>query len=148
MSDNFLKLIATNPNFIPTDFAQRNAETFLTSRYPNNRIEIITTESVKFVDQGSNFESVACNLCGKTLEIETWQNAMDYAYQNRFEDLHFVTPCCNKTNSLNDLHYTMPAGFARHVMIISNPQNELSKQEISKLEEIVETSLRSIWAHY
>ena len=148
MSDNFLNLIPVSPSFVPDIIAQNNAKSFLFQRYIDNRIEFITTDKIEFVDQGGNFDTVSCNLCGHALASEVWQTAMDGAFQRQFDDLEFTTPCCNKITSLNDLKYEMPAGFARYIMRIANPQTGLSNDEISKLEGVVGSKLKIVWAHY
>ncbi|HEY6504628.1 MAG TPA: hypothetical protein VIZ28_11685 [Chitinophagaceae bacterium] len=148
MSSSFLRLISTDPLFIPTEVAQKNAKVFLSRRYNDNQIEIISNENVELIDQGSNFESVSCNLCGKVLDIEDWQNAIDVAYQTQFANLIFTTSCCKKDTSLNDLTYEQPAGFAKHVTSIAHPQQELTKDELEALQSILGTQLRIIWAHY
>ena len=148
MSDNFLNVIPVNASFVPDITAQYNAKTFLAQRYTDNQMEFITTDKTEFVDQGANFDAVSCNLCGHVLDTEVWQNAMDNAFQNQFKDLQFRTPCCNKVTSLNDLKYEMPAGFARYIMRIANPQTGLSNDEISKLEDVVGTKLKVVWSHY
>lgn len=73
---------------------------------------------------------------------------MDNAYENLFIDLTFSTPCCKKKTSLNDLNYKWPAGFSKFVVCISNAQNELTKSELIKLQDIFGTTLKIIWAHY
>ncbi len=148
MSDTFLRIIPTTPSYVPNENYQRNAVTFLTQLFPGNQIEQEISETIQFIDQGANFESVACNLCGQQLEIEKWQDVMDNAFQNNFDDLKFTTPCCNQITSLNDLDYRMPAGFAKYFLSISNPQRELSRDEISNLKTILDTDIKIVWAHY
>ncbi len=148
MSSSILKIISTDPSYLPDKIDQTNAKKFLTKFYKDHQIEFTTTDTTEFVDQGENFETVSCNLCGLDIEIEYWQNAMNNAYEKQFTDLTFVTRCCNKITSLNDLKYKWPAGFSKFIMSISDVQNELDEKNIKELQGILCTILRIIWAHY
>ena len=148
MSSTVLKIIPANPTFVPVKIHEGNAKSLLTRFFKPEQIEFITTDTIGFIDQGQNFESVACNLCGQNIEIEDWQNAMDEAYQTHFNDLAFVTPCCHEKTSLNDLTYHSAAGFAKFIILISDAQNEIPEKVIKELQIILETTLKTIWAHY
>lgn len=143
-----LKIISTNPSYVPNKIQVNNAKYFLAKIYIKHQIEFITTDTIEFIDQGQNFDSVSCNLCRRNMEIEFWQNAMDEAYQKRFTDLTIVTPCCHKKTSLNDLNYHSAAGFAKFTMSISDAENELSEKDFKELQDILGVPLRNIWAHY
>jgi len=148
MSSTILKIISTAPSFEPDSNTQVNAKIFLAKFYKSDQIKLINTNEIQFIDQGQNFESVSCNLCGQKIEIEDWQNTMDSANEHQFTDLIFCTPCCKRETSLNDLNYKWPAGFAKFTVCISDAQNELSKSEQIELQHILGTTLRIIWAHY
>ncbi|GAA4737458.1 hypothetical protein GCM10023229_15310 [Flavisolibacter ginsenosidimutans] len=148
MSSTVLKIIPTNPSYVPGKKQQENANFFLTKLYKDKQIDFITTDTIKFIDQGENFNSVSCNLCGRNIEIEKWQNAMDEAYQKHFTNLEFVTPCCHRKTSLNDLTYHSAAGFSKFTMTITDPQDEIKEKDLIELRQIVGTPLKIIWAHY
>ena len=73
---------------------------------------------------------------------------MDVAFQNNFADLNVVMPCCDAGLSLNDLKYVTTAGFARFSLEIHNPEGDIQDDQLQKLEEILGSRLRKIWAHY
>ncbi len=148
MSSTFLKIIPTNPSFEPGNETLAKAKKFLTSFYSSEQIEFIITPTIEFVDQGQNFENVSCNLCRQVIEVKDWQNVMDAAYEHQFTDLKFISLCCKKESSLNDLSYEKPAGFAKFVVCISDAQNELAKSEQLELQNILGTTLRVISARY
>jgi hypothetical protein len=148
MASTVFKIISTNPTYLPDNIQQDRANIFLTKLYKNEQIEFIKPDTIQFVDQGENFDSVSCNLCGQNIEIVDWQNAMDKAYDKQFTDLTFVTSCCNKETSLNDLTYHSAAGFAKFVITISDAPDELSDKNFKELQDILGTTLRKIWAHY
>lgn len=148
MSSTILNIISTNPSYVPDKTKQDKAKDLLSKIYIEEKIEFNTTDTIEFIDQGSNFESVFCNLCGRTIEIEEWQNAMDKAYESQFTDLIFITHCCDKTTSLNDLKYEWPAGFGKFTISVSDAQTEIDEKDLKKLQDILSTTLRIIWAHY
>jgi hypothetical protein len=148
MSSTILKIIPANPAYVPDKIQQDKAKVFLAELYKDKEIEFYIADLIEFVDQGENFENVSCNLCGQEIKIEYWQNAMDEAYEKQFTDLDFITLCCHKKTSLNDLTYNMTAGFAKFVMTISDAENEIDEKDINNLEQILGMRLKIIWAHY
>ena len=148
MSSSELKIISTIPSYIPDKIQLDDTRKFLSKMYEPDKIEFITSQTIEFIDQGENFETVSCNVCGREIDMESWQNEMDIAYQKQFTDLNFLTPCCNRQTSLNDLIYKSPAGFAKFVIRISDPNIEVSNNDLKQLEEILRTGLRIVWAHY
>jgi hypothetical protein len=151
MSDNFLRLIPTVPNYVPTKRAQVVAHRLLQSFAPKaDEIRTQVSEQVEFIDQGVNFERVSCPLCGKQLSQDWWASTMEAACANGFEELAVLMPCCNAKSSLNDLTYEWPAGFARFVLEAMNPGIDinLATGQVQELEIVLGCSLRTIWAHY
>jgi len=148
MSSTILKLIPTDPDFVPNEQNQIKAKAFLKNVFKHSDIEFNTTENVEFVDPGANFETVNCNLCGHTIDIQAWQNAMDKAYNTKFKVLTFITPCCQKTTSLNDLKYHWAAGFAKFEISILDPSSEIKTDDLTELNKILTTKINVIWAHY
>ena len=148
MSDTILKLIPIKPDFIPAKEKQEQASLFINSIFKGDQIETILNEDVEFVDQGSGFESVSCNYCGANINMEVWQEGMNKAYETQFTDLTFITPCCSKTTSLNDLLYYQPAGFAKFIVSISNPKENILTDDLDELQKILGTELKIVWAHY
>lgn len=151
MSDDFLRLIPTTPSYVPEPANQAKAVESIRSIIPQaESVMTQTHETIEFIDQGSNFRSVACPSCKATLEISWWQAAMDSSFETEFTDLSVVTPCCSAPTSLNDLLYDMPAGFAKFVIEAMNPScgKDLSQESIEQLQSILGCRIRQIWAHY
>lgn len=153
MSTTFLKIIPTSPSYVPDQAQQDLAKAYLDSIFKDHEIEFATTDSIEFIDQGENFESVSCNVCNRPISMEVWQEQMDMAYKTQFSNLDFVTPCQHQT-TLNDIHYNSPAGFSKFVIRISepdteiDPENEVYKKNLKQLEFILGTPLKMIWARY
>ena len=147
MSETILKLIPESPSYVPDKPQQDRANTILKNIYKNAQIELITSDTIEFVDQGENFESVSCNLCGKTIDIEYWQNAMDKAYERQFKELVFKTPCCHKQTSLNALSYNSPAGFAKFLITVTDAESKAKPEDLEELQKVLATRLKTVWAH-
>ena len=148
MSPTVLKIIPTDPSFVPSITQQEYANDFLSKLFNKEQIEFTTTDYIEFIDQGENFDSVFCNLCENQIEMEDWQSLMDKAYESQFTNLVFITSCCNKTNSLNHLSYCSAAGFSKFAMKILDAQSEPTSGQIKNLGQIVGVDLRVVWAHY
>jgi hypothetical protein len=148
MPSTFLKIIPTNPSYVPDEMAQEEGRVILSKLYKPSEIEFHNTSEIEFIDQGSNFENVSCNLCQQEIDMEYWQSTMDKSFETQFSNLIFVTPCCSCNTSLNDLNYTSPAGFAKYVICIGNPERELEGMILQHLQTILGTPLRFVWAHY
>ncbi len=149
-SSNKLRIVPTEPAFEPTDEQQKKAIQYLAEEYPQNEIRSILTKDIQFKDAGENFESVACNLCGQEIEIEYWQEAMDNASHSSFNDLSFVSSCCNSNTSLNDLDYKMTQGFSKYELEIINPsqkEDDLNRI-VGDLQSILGKEIRLIWARH
>ena len=140
MSDNYLRLIPSSPAFIPDKNAIDKVVFLLKEDFPN--------PSPQFIDQGVNFERVVCPCCNETLDLRWWQNAMDNAFANKFQNLIVKIPCCGIETTLNDLIYDWPAGFAQFLIEISNPGMDVTDVRLNQLETILGSPLRKIWAHY
>ena len=145
MSDSFLRLIPVDPTFVPTTEAIGRARTLLRSMVLDQIVTSDTSDEVRFVDQGENFEQLRCPFCEAELDSEWWKDAMDRAYETHFENLKVRVPCCGRETSLNDLDYRGPAGFARFLLEVENPSgDELEAQYIAQLEGVLGTKLRQI----
>jgi hypothetical protein len=150
MSDNFLRLIAADPAFVPEAAAAEKARAYLTRLVPDaDCVSATITERIQFVDQGANFERVSCPECGSALPEDWWSDAVEHASETAFASLDVSVPCCGRTVSLNELDYEWPAGFARFVLEAMNPNvRDLDEEEVASLALILGTTLRRIWAHY
>lgn len=150
MSVEYLRLIPNDPYYIPPKQTDAVAQEKLSQLIPRaTEITVTVYETVQFIDQGGNFESVSCPYCGKDLQ-GWWQKAMDGTYKTQFENLTVTLPCCYRQTSLNDLHYQMQAGFARFVLSVCNPDlgRKLTESELEPIERLLNCKIRQIWASY
>jgi len=149
MSENFLRLIPTDPWYMPTPAAQDQASTLFASLVQEEGIQAYMTEDASFVDPGSNLKRILCPRCGAVLSMEWWVQAMDRAYTDtQFRNLDVMVPCCETRCSLNDLRYEWPAGFARFLLEARSPENDLTEEQLALFEPLLDGRVRKIWAHY
>ena len=148
MSDTILKIIPTEPIYVPDSLSENKCRIYLEKLFDANQVELLQTQDVEFIDPAQNFEQVFCDVCDSTIDLEYWSKIVDNAFLNKFNDLTFLAPCCGSRTSLNSLRYEMPAGFAKFSIQIMNPNIELSNQNMHKLQAILNTPLRTIWTHY
>jgi hypothetical protein len=150
LSENVLRLIPTDPHFVPDDASAQRAKDQFAQFVPGaDEVTETRSEDIQFVDPGANLERISCPRCGQDLAIEWWQERMDAASATRFIALAVTTPCCGANVSLNDLNYEWPAGFARFVLEALNPGvADLAPTEVATIAEIVGAPLRRIWARY
>jgi hypothetical protein len=148
MSDNWLKYIPTDPEFIPTASAAANAERLLASFVPlADKVRSEFPGSVRFFDPGANWSGVECSACGADAQ-SWWNDAMDRAAQTHFRDLRIVTRCCGASLSLNELRYPWAAGFASFALKAMNPNiKTLPADQLKQLAAILGCSLREIAVH-
>jgi hypothetical protein len=149
MSDTFLRLIPRDPTYVPSASARERAQGVLRRIVLDaDDLGWHVTREVQFFDCGGNFETVTCQRCGRDLG-EWWSVAMEAGHEQQFRDLRVTTPCCGLRTTLNDLEYTMPAGFGRCVLEVQNPSiTSLPDQARRRLEQSLGCQVSVIWAHY
>lgn len=150
MSDSILRIIPSEPAFVPGVDARQSVASLLREAFPQaGGVDVRVEDDVGFVDAGENFGAIFCPQCRRELVPEWWADAMDRAAASRFVDLTVKTPCCGHAVSLNDLRYEMPQGFARCVVEVTNPDAaELPPGFEARLRDLLGCQLRFVWAHF
>ncbi len=148
MSDNFLQLIPTDPQFQPSIQTAERAQSLLKRFTPQaETVEARFNESVEFFHSGSNGSGIHCTACGAEASY-WWFSAMDEAGESGFNELEVTAHCCGASVSLNELRYDWPVGFARFVLEAQNPNvPDLQPGQLAQLEAVLGCSLRKIWVH-
>ena len=153
MSENVLSVIGDDPHWTPPPLTTEQATSSFRQFLPDaGDVAAETFGGVQFVDQGANFETVACPSCAATLDQAWWAAHMDAAYSAEsasFGDLAVLMPCCGVQTSLNDLTYSWPAGFASFALIARNPgRGWLRADELDQLSELFGRGVRQVMACY
>jgi hypothetical protein len=147
MSIHFLKLIPTDPWFVPSEPRWSVAAARFHQFAPKaESVETSSTATIQFVDAGGNFERVRCPACAADI-TQWWIAAMDEAWQVHFANLSVTLPCCWIATSLNDLQYEWPAGFARFTLAARNPSlgSGLAQEKLDELQAILGCRLRQVF---
>ncbi|MEP7287133.1 MAG: hypothetical protein ABI947_15370 [Chloroflexota bacterium] len=148
MSTNVLRIIPTDPNYLPDSGIQQMAQALFSSFVAKaDQVNVTASDEISFVDPGENWERVACPVCGADLG-DWWQAAMEAAYADNFADLTVTVPCCGATGSFNDLIYDPAAGFARFILEAINPVNDVNGSQLGLLSATMRCDLRKIQARY
>ena len=150
MSDNWIRIIPTDPAFVPTARAGTLGRELLDQLAPAGAGGAAAREidfgAIVFVDAGSNFNSAACPWCGAVVDLDWWRERMDVAALAGFTDLLTRTRCCDVTTSLNDLRYDWPQGFARWILEVMNPNNHaLSNAGLASIGNTIGIAVRAIY---
>ena len=145
MSDTYLHLIPSDPDYRPTEDAVKAGLSLLKGFFPGaDGVKVLAEQGVMFFDAGENTESVACPACGADL-MDWWGDAMDRAHTIGFSDLSVVTPCCSKRTSLNDLVYVLPAAFGCFALEVSNPEKpSIAEAQRTAVEQVLGCSVRTV----
>ena len=147
MSDYIVKIIPRDSRFRISDAVTKRALTALQGVIQAQWAVAESYEMPRFIDCGSNLESICCPVCNRQLEFDWWGEQMDIAARDNFACLEVLLPCCGKGCSLNDLQYYFPCGFASAELEFWNPVGEPSAEDIAWLEELLGTQVRVIRAH-
>ena len=150
MSDDYLRLIPTDPTWQPGADEARRAVATLSALVPAaDRVEVERYDEARFVDAGANVERVSCPTCRADLAMVWWTAQMEQAAESGFTNLTVLPPCCGTPTSLNDLGYDWPAGFARAALSVRNPHRDrLDDAELARVGTALGHPIRQVMAHY
>ena len=148
MSDNWMQLVPTDPQYRPVPKHAELARQLLSAFVPHaDNVSAESKERIVFFHPGSNWSGVECPNCGADAE-PWWEEALDVAEANGFSNLMCTAGCCGTEVSLNELRYIWPAAFGSFVLVAMNPKIEnLSAAQRSELEKQLGCSLRVVWTH-
>jgi hypothetical protein len=159
MSEEVLKLIPEDKNYIPDEGKAEEARVLLEDFFPDGeQAEIKYSDQLMFIDGGENTVKIGCPLCNSVNDLSEdtnaeWWNKLDT--QTSSDDANIETfevemPCCNKPTLIQKINYFGSAGFAKFELCIWNPYADdgISEQQIKQLESLLGCKLIEIWAHY
>jgi len=149
VSDNDIVVIPVDPQYVPTKAQCETALSLMKAALP--AADEVTTNSAshpELVHPYANWSGVRCPRCHAALDDDWWVAAVDEASATSFDELHVGLPCCGSRESLNDLDYVWPAGFARFQLDAANPDIEtLPPELIAKLETVLGIKVRVVYQH-
>jgi hypothetical protein len=158
MSDDYIKLIPTDPAYVPPKHLQEKAIRLLEEMLPEGEeCEAEVYERLMFIDQGENLSVIFCPSCREALQFhddeavrEWWHSVDDEVQDQGAEGVTVTMPCCQKRVLLTELTFDWPAGFARFELSAMNPSisHDLPLEQVAELENVLKCKLKQIWAHY
>lgn len=114
----------------------------------SDQIEVTWHDQAALVDCGRNLTKISCPLCGAEIDPEWWADLVSERYEDGFDDLNIVAPCCGGRVSLNELVYDWPVGFARFELEARNPQRGwLTDDALEQLSAVLGYPVRQVMAH-
>jgi hypothetical protein len=158
MSTDCIKLIPTDPSYVPAKALQKEAIVILERMLPEGeefRAEVY--DRLTFIEQGENLSLIICPACHKKLNRyddediqEWWHSVEDQEQEQGAEGLMIAMPCCKKEVVFTDLTFDWPAGCARFELNVMNPEisHDLSPEQVAELEAVLKCKLKQIRAHY
>lgn len=148
MSDDWLQLVPTDPQFQPTPEASRHAVELFASFCPKaTEIEAQFYDTLEFIHPAANWSGVNCPACGADAQ-EWWSQAMEVALPTKYATLQATAGCCGAQVSLNEMHYVWPAAFGRYALSAMNPDvRDLSPEQEKQLADCLGCNLKAVWAH-
>ena len=160
VSDNYLRLIPTDPHYMPPDEAGRRASLVVSHALPAaDRVQVKRHSQPVFIDQGTNLESVLCPRCRArvafygdtaTATSEWWKQIADQLGGQQVADVRVTMSCCGSSVMFQELQFEWPAGVASFEISIRNPGigEPLGPELVAQLEGILGCGIRQVWAHY
>jgi hypothetical protein len=144
VSEDVLRLVPTEPDWLPDDVALRRAVRVLRELAP--RADSVRTEvHDAVVFSGGPPTSVECPTCGDEVDATWWSERMERAAGQDFTRLAVVVPCCGTRTSLADLRYDPPAWFARVELRVRAPGREaLTAPELARVGEALGHPVRVV----
>ncbi|MDZ5446397.1 hypothetical protein U2F26_27300 [Micromonospora sp. 4G57] len=155
VSDLYIRLIPTNPDWQPTHDAAA-AVAYVASLYsgPGDAVEEVEYEfydRMTLIDAGENTSQIACSRCGRDIGLDWLGDLVRGNGSLSFDHLDVTVPCCGAVVPLNSLHYDWPIGFARFEVSAMNPtraQYELDTEELARVADLLGHPVAQILTHY
>lgn len=155
MSDNYIRLIPTDPGWQPTAYAAAAVTAYATGLFSGataaaDEVQHEFFESVTFIDSGVNTSTALCRSCGSNIDLAWIFDVIGERHPD-LTDLHAKAPCCGSVQSLNDLDYDWAVGFARFEVTILNgtrDRYELDEIELDEAAALLGHPVRQVLAHY
>jgi hypothetical protein len=149
MSDNWLILIPKSPDYVPSKEAQDQAIALFKAIAPeSDEVKVEVSEHPRLIDCGANLERIICPCCHTDLGIDWWANWVSEETKLNFPLKPTQLPCCGAAQSLANLIYDWPQGFARFSLEAMNPNiRDLPPGAELNFEIVLGCGVLKIWQH-
>ncbi|GAA1403621.1 hypothetical protein ACFQZ4_04405 [Catellatospora coxensis] len=155
MSDDYIRLVPTDPDWQPRPAAAAAAVAYVAGLFagPGDTVEQVRQvfyDRVTLIDAGVHTERIACPRCAGDIGMD-WLGDLVRENGMSFDRLDVAVPCCGATVELNTLHYEDPIGFARFEVSAMNAVRagyELDTTELARVAELLGHPVAQILARY
>jgi hypothetical protein len=155
VSDDFIRLIPTNPAWQPTLQDAASAVAYVTGLFagPGDGVWAVEAEFYDrptVIDPGMYLERITCPRCGAEIAL-AWLGDLIRADGASFDSLDAQVPCCDTVVSLTDVHFEDPIGFARFQVSAMNgtrAKYELDTEELIQVADLLGHPVMQILARY
>ena len=156
MSDNYLRLVPSDPALIPSKEVATACVTLVGNALPD--AHEVLAESYghpDFIDQGANLESIICPACETSLSLDSesnrdwWYEVSDELENKDIRAVEVRMLCCGVIVPFEQLRFDWPAAVASFEISILNPNvHALPADVLAELERALSCKIKQVWAHY
>jgi hypothetical protein len=150
MSDDYVHIIPEEVGAVPDADKREAAILYFKSIAPRaDEISTWSKEGLEFIDCGANLGRITCPSCGEVLDVALWKDWMNTDISDTgFTLTRRLMLCCGAEETLHDLAYEWPQGFARSGVRAVNPNfGKLSDEHRSRFESILGCRVRVVYQH-
>lgn len=154
-----LKLVPTDPDFVPNRAAQKAAEGAAARLFAKHECRSELFTRLAFIDQGSNLEFIVCPACSARLPLyesakaiairEWWLTITDELEKKSAEKVTTSTPCCGEIINVTALRFEAPAAFGRYALCIHDCDGtNVTADHVAEIESLLGCRVRPVFARY
>lgn len=155
MSDDYIRLVPTDPNWQPEPEAAAAVVAYVASLFsgPGDAVEKVKQtfyDRVTLIDAGMYTERITCPRCAGDISMD-WLGDLVRENGMSFDHLDVTVPCCGAVVALNNLDYENPIGFARFevsAMNATRASDELDTNELARVADLLGHPVAQILARY
>jgi hypothetical protein len=147
MSETFIKIIPSDPEFVPPKVFQAQALRLVMSLVGRRAdlVTVTTSPEVEFVESSVDLKAAYCTGCNTQVDPGWWSVAVDQSYHSgHFNTLKVEMPCCGLVTTLNELRYDPPIGWAKFVLEAREPRRDITDEQLEILVHVLGTKLKKI----
>jgi hypothetical protein len=162
MSDSYIRVIPTDPEWQPTVEAAAGAAEYVAGLFagPGDHVETVEPifyDRITLIDGGQYMADVLCPRCGAAIGLDWFWDLLRVRNGGRrvgeptVGDLGVTVPCCGTALTLPELRFEDPVGFARFEVSAMNwtrSASELSDEELTTAGDILGHPVTQVHTRY
>lgn len=162
MSDHFIRMIPTDPEWQPTAEAASRMVKYVATLFAGSgdhaeAVEPIYYDRITLIDGGEYMEQLFCPRCEADIGLDWFWELIRERNDGRMlgkatiHDLYVTVPCCAAALMLSELRFEASVGFARFEVSVRNWTRgawELSEEELAAAGAALGHPVTQVAAHY